>query len=117
MAGEDGDQGKTVSVVKSTAKGVSIPNQYPMLSESNYGIWAVKMKIILHSLGVWSGIDDGDEDDDKDQGATVAISQVVPDDVMMAIAEKETAKEAWDALREMRVGKDCVKKAHVQVLK
>jgi hypothetical protein len=111
MAGEDGDQGKTVSVVKSTAKGVSIPIQYPMLSESNYGIWAVKMKIILCSLGVWSVIEDGDEDDDKDQGAMVAISQVVPDDVTMAIAEKETAKETWDALSEMRVGEYRVKKA------
>jgi gag-polypeptide of LTR copia-type len=88
-----------------------------MLSESNYGIWTVKMKIILRSLGVWSGIEDGDEDDDKDQGATVAISQVIPDDVMMAIAEKETTKDVWDALREMRVGKDRVKKARVQVLK
>jgi hypothetical protein len=52
------------------------------------------MKIILHSLGVWSVIEDGDEDDDKDQGAMVVISQVVPDDVMMAIAEKEMTKEA-----------------------
>ena len=62
-------------------------------------------------------IEGGDTDDDKDQGAMVAISQAVPDDVMMAIAEKKTAQEAWDALREMRVGEDRVKKARVQVLK
>ncbi|KAG6756940.1 hypothetical protein POTOM_037239 [Populus tomentosa] len=88
-----------------------------MLSETNYDIWAVKMKIILRSLGVWSAIEGADTDDDKDQGAMVAISQAVPDDVMMAIAEKQTAKEAWDALREMRIGEDHVKKARVQVLK
>lgn len=41
------------------------------------------------------------------------ISQAVPDDVMMAIANKESAKEAWDAIRDMRVGEDCVKKARV----
>jgi hypothetical protein len=26
---------------------------YPMLSDTNYGVWAVKMKIILHHLGAW----------------------------------------------------------------
>jgi gag-polypeptide of LTR copia-type len=45
------------------------------------------------------------------------LSQAVPDDVMMVIAEKQSAKEAWDALREMRIGEDRVKKARVQVLK
>ncbi|KAJ4802293.1 hypothetical protein LUZ62_014859 [Rhynchospora pubera] len=117
MASDDEDQSKRLAVVKSTTRGATIPIQYPMLSETNYGIWAFKMKIILRSLGVWLVIDDGDTDDDKDQGAMVAISQAVPDDVMMAIAEKETAKDAWDALREMRVGEDRVKKARVQVLK
>ncbi|KAE8689063.1 hypothetical protein F3Y22_tig00110944pilonHSYRG00016 [Hibiscus syriacus] len=117
MDSEVGDQSQTLAVVKPMARGASFPIQYPTLSETNYGIWAVKMKIILRSLGVWSVIEDGDTDDDKDQGAMVAISQAVPDDVMMAIAEKQTAKEAWDALREMRVGEDRVKKARVQVLK
>ncbi|KAG6780314.1 hypothetical protein POTOM_013168 [Populus tomentosa] len=118
MAGVEGDQSKTLAVVNANwRRGASIPIHYPMLSETNYGIWAVKMKIILHSLGVWSVIEGADTDDDKDQGAMVAISQAVPDDVMMAIAEKQTAKEAWDALREMRIGEDRVKKARVQVLK
>ncbi|KAB5521596.1 hypothetical protein DKX38_025915 [Salix brachista] len=117
MASVEGDQSNTLAVVKPTARGASIPIHYPMLSETNYGIWAVKMKIILRSLGVWSVIEGADTDDDKDQGAMVAISQAVPDDVMMAIAEKQTAKEAWDALREMRIGEDRVKKARVQVLK
>ena len=117
LAGVEGDQSKTLVVVKPTARGASIPIQYPTLSETNYDIWAVKMKIILRSLGVWSVIEGGDTDDDKDQGAMVAISQAMPNDVMMAIAEKKTAKEAWDTLREMRVGEDRVKKARVQVLK
>ena len=52
------------------------------------------MKIVLRSLGVWSVIEGEDNNEDKDQGAMVAISQAVPDDVMMAIAEKQSAKEA-----------------------
>jgi hypothetical protein len=30
---------------------------------------------------------------------------------MMAISEKETPKEAWDALKEMNMGEERVKKA------
>lgn len=45
------------------------------------------------------------------------ISQVVSDDVMVAIAEQQTTKDAWDTLREIRVGEDCAKKARTHVLK
>jgi hypothetical protein len=30
----------------------SVPIQYPMLNDMNYGLWAVKMKIVLKALGV-----------------------------------------------------------------
>lgn len=36
---------------------------------------------------------------------------------MMAIAEKQTTREAWEAIREMRIGEDRAKKARVQILK
>ena len=35
----------------------------------------------------------------------------------MTISEKETAKEAWEALKEMHAGDDRVKKARVQALR
>lgn len=102
---------------KATTRSV-VPIQYPMLTDTNYGLWAVKMKILLRLLGVWGAIEGiRVVEEEKDQGALAAISQAVPDTVMMAIAEKEMAKEAWDALKEMRVGEDRVKKARVQVLK
>jgi gag-polypeptide of LTR copia-type len=56
-------------------------------------------------------------EEDKDHGALAAISQAVPDTVMMAIAEKESAKEAWEVIKEMSVGEDRVRKARAQVLK
>ena len=103
---------------KTLTRGVGVPIQYPILNDTNYGLWAVKMRIILRFLGVWTSIE-GDAliDEEKDQGALAAISQAIPDDVMMAIVEKETSKEAWEAIRDMRVGEDRVKKAKVQVLK
>lgn len=49
--------------------------------------------------------------------ALAAIVQAVPEAVVMAISEKETPKEAWDALKEMHIGEEHVKKARVQTLK
>lgn len=56
-------------------------------------------------------------DEKKFQITLAAIVQAMPEAIVMAISKKETTKEAWDALKEMRVGKDCVKKAHIQTLK
>lgn len=75
-----------------------------MLTE---GVWAVKIKTIMRVLVV----------EKKDQMALAAIVQAVSEAVLMAISEKETTKEACDALKEMHVGEDRVKKAHVQTLK
>jgi gag-polypeptide of LTR copia-type/Domain of unknown function (DUF4219)/Zinc knuckle len=99
-------------------RGGGVPIQYPMLNDTNYGLWAVKMKIILRALGVWEAVEgEGTADTEKDQGALAAISQAVPDSTIMAITEKESAKEAWQTIKQMAVGEDRVKKARAQVLK
>jgi hypothetical protein len=59
----------------------------------------------------------GAVDEKMDQMALAAIVQAVPEAVVMAISEKETAKEAWDALKETNMGEERVKKARVQTLK
>jgi hypothetical protein len=56
-------------------------------------------------------------DDRLDQMALAAIVQAVPESVMMGVAEQEMAKKVWDALKEMHVGEEHVKKAQVQTLK
>jgi hypothetical protein len=45
------------------------------------------------------------------QMALAAIVQAVPESVMMGVAEQETAKKVWDALKEMHIGEERVKKA------
>lgn len=81
-----------------------MPRHYCMCA---WGVWGVCIHVVEveqleknRSLGVRSVIEGGETNVDKDQGAMVAISQVVSDDVMMAITENDTAREAWDALRE-----------------
>src|SRR3954465_10993479 len=41
----------------------NIPIQYPMLTDTNYGVWAVKMKIIIRTLRVWQAVIDDEVDD------------------------------------------------------
>lgn len=107
---------ETSATNRSLLRGV--PIQYPMLTEMNYSLWVVKMKIILRSLRVWAAIEGiTSVEEEIDQGALAAISQSVPDAVLMAIADKETAKAAWNAIQEIHVGEDRVKKARVRVLK
>jgi gag-polypeptide of LTR copia-type/Domain of unknown function (DUF4219) len=97
---------------------VNIPIQYPILNDTNYGLWAVKMKLILGTLGVWEAVEGKESSTkEKDQAALAAISQSVPDSIVMTIAEKETAKEAWETIRQMSVGEDRVRKVRAQVLK
>jgi hypothetical protein len=96
----------------------SLPIQYPMLNDTNYMVWAAKMKFILRNLRVWKAVEGDDVvDEEVDEGAMAALSQSVPDSMVMTLANYATTKEAWEAIREMRVGEDKVKRARAQVLK
>ena len=98
-------------------KEVGVILHYPKLLD-NYGVWATKMKIFMHAQGVWVAVVNKVGVDEKmDQMALAAIVQAVPEAVVMSISEHETAKEAWDALKEMNMGEQRVKKARVQTLK
>jgi hypothetical protein len=76
------------------------------------------MRIIMRTLGCWSAVEgNGDFDQAKDEDAFTVLSQSLPDAMVMAIAEYKTAQEAWEAIRQMRVGEDRVKKARLKQLK
>src|SRR4051812_45317137 len=62
--------------------------------------------IIFRTLRVWKEITDDDVDDECDEGSMAAIAQSVPDSVLMTLAKYETAREAWNALKETRIGGD-----------
>ncbi|CAL4981937.1 unnamed protein product [Urochloa decumbens] len=113
-AGGEDDNKLVVQQVKEA--GVTL--RYPMLAENNYGVWAVKMKIFMRAQGVWAAVENkGAVDEKMDQMALAAIVQAVPEAVVLAISEEETAEKAWKALEKMHVGEERVKKARVQTLK
>ncbi|KAF0929493.1 hypothetical protein E2562_021589 [Oryza meyeriana var. granulata] len=52
MSGVSGSGGGGTAMAAPRSRVVAM--QYPMLNDNNYGVWAVKMKIILRHLGVWA---------------------------------------------------------------
>uniref|UniRef100_A0A0A9DE89 CCHC-type domain-containing protein n=1 Tax=Arundo donax TaxID=35708 RepID=A0A0A9DE89_ARUDO len=102
----------------SMAKESSVTLQYPLLTRSNYTSWAITMKAYLKAQGVWEAIDlEKDIDMRKDQMALAAIYQGIPEEILLLLVEKETAKEAWQMLKTMHMGVKRVMEAKVQTLK
>ncbi|KAF0889134.1 hypothetical protein E2562_022412 [Oryza meyeriana var. granulata] len=54
MSGVSGSGGGGTAMATPRSRVVAM--QYPMLNDTNYGVWAVKMKIILCHLGVWAAV-------------------------------------------------------------
>jgi len=48
----DGDGTGGTTRERIVVRGGGVPIQYPMLDDTNYGLWTIKMKIILRALGV-----------------------------------------------------------------
>ena len=101
----------TMETLKTKESSVSL--SYPMLTKNNYIMWSLKMKVFMKARRVWGAIEQKDPkvivDDKKVQMALAAIYQGVPEDVLLTIAEKETAKEAWEAIKTMCMGVERVK--------
>lgn len=104
----------TTSVQMTTNKNKesSFGLSYPMLTKTNYTVWALKMKVFMQAHDVWEAIEAKDSqttaavDDKIDKRALAIIYQGVPYDVLLSLAEKQTSKDAWKAVKTMFQGAD-----------
>lgn len=99
----------------------SIGLSYPMLAKENYTAWSMKMKVFMQAQGVWCAVEQTDPkaavEEKTDKVALAMIYQGIPEEVLLSLAEKKTAKEAWEAIKTLYQGADRVKKARIQTLK
>ena len=93
------------------------PVKYPVLTKTNYNEWSLLMKIKLEARSLWDAVEVGDAEFQVDRMALDAICSAVPVDMLSTLATKESAKEAWDCLKTMRIGDDRVRKATTQKLR
>ncbi|XP_074322765.1 uncharacterized protein LOC141659736 [Apium graveolens] len=102
-------------------KGGSIGLSYPMLTSSNYTTWAVKMKVFMQAQGVWITMEPSDPKaaikDKTDKVAMEMLYQGIPEDVLLSLVEKKTAKDLSEMIKTIHQGADRVKKARIQTLK
>lgn len=103
------------------SKGGNMGLSYPMLTKTNYTTWSLKIKVLMQAHGVWEAIESSDPkvavDDRTDKVALAMIYQSIPEEILLSLAEKTKAKDAWVAIKTMSQGADRLKAAKVQTLK
>ena len=62
---------------------------------------------------MWEAIEHGDVEERKDRMALAAIYQIVLEDVLLMLVEKDSANAAWETLQTMHVGVERVKEANL----
>lgn len=90
--------------------------ELPLLTKANYHEWALVMQVSLEAMELWDAVEAVCKERPKDRRAMAAILRAVPPEMKAGLAVKKTAKEAWEAVRSMRIGDDRVKAASVQRL-
>ncbi|XP_017239790.2 uncharacterized protein LOC108212576 [Daucus carota subsp. sativus] len=105
----------------SKVKEGTVSINYPMLSKSNYTVWSMKMQVFMEAQGVGEAVEPSDPEVNvekrMDKMALAAIYQGIPEEFMLTLVGKKTAKVAWEAIKTMCMGVERVQEARVQTLK
>ncbi|XP_076883685.1 uncharacterized protein LOC143532543 [Bidens hawaiensis] len=90
--------------------------QCPMLTTTNYNVWAMRMKVVLRVHKVWDTINSGVPDEEKNDMSMALLFQSIPETVIMQIGDQETAKAMWDSIKTRLFGAERVREARLQTL-
>ncbi|XP_076913986.1 uncharacterized protein LOC143572821 [Bidens hawaiensis] len=90
--------------------------QNPMITSTNYTVWAIRMKVLLNVHKVWNTIDPGATDDDKNNIAIGLIYQSIPEATIMQVGNLNLAKEIWNVIKMCNLGAYRIKRARLQTL-
>jgi hypothetical protein len=112
--GNNGSGGSGQRVVREIGVG---PANWPLLTKMNYTEWALIMKIKLQARNLWEAIEPGDVTLQEDRMALDAITSAVPQEMLVSLAVKATAAEAWEAVRSLQIGSEAVRNARAQRLR
>lgn len=95
----------------------TISLQFPVLSSTNYTVWAMRMRVIFNVHGVWEMIEPGTNQDAKRNNLAMALLyQSIPEEHILQIGNLKTAKEMWDVLKTRHLGADRIREARLQTL-
>jgi hypothetical protein len=96
---------------------------WPMLTRTNYPEWALVMEVNFQTLRVWDAVHHGIPDDPDeveyhdDRQAMSGLLRSVLSELWGTLATKDSAKQAWDAVRTLRIGDERTRDATAQQLR
>ena len=90
--------------------------KFPMLTSSNYTVWAMHMKIALKVNKVWETIDPGRKHEEKNNMAMALLFQSIPEALTLQVGDLDTSKAVWEAIKARHVGAERVREACLQTL-
>lgn len=88
----------------------------PILTSTNYTVWAMRMKILLKVHEVWDCVEAEVADAKKNNMAMALLFQAIPEVLILQVGELDTAKKVWDAVKTRNVGAEHVREARLQTL-
>ena len=99
---------RQIEMEPSKVKDNSVSLNYPMLTKTNYTAWSMKMIVFIEAHGVWEAIEPKDAkatiEEKTGKLALAAIYQGITEDLLLSLAEKKSAKEAWMAIKIVCLG-------------
>jgi hypothetical protein len=110
-------------VIKRIVERPSANVAWPMLTRTNYPEWALVMEVNFQTLRVWDAVHHGIPDNPDeveyhdDRQAMSGLLRSVPSELWGTLATKDSAKQAWDAVRTLRIGDECTRDATAQQLR
>ncbi|KAM0863779.1 hypothetical protein ACQ4PT_044350 [Festuca glaucescens] len=111
------DQDRGLYEVRTVVRDVGPGVGWPTLTKTNYVEWAAIMRIQLQVRHMWEAVHDGDVDHHEDRRALDALIAAVPPEMQFSLSNKQTAKEAWDAIAAARISSDRARKSTLQALR
>jgi hypothetical protein len=89
-----------------------------LLTRSNYSEWAMLMQCNYEAMEIWDVIEPGGDGVKRSQDrlAMGCLLRSVPKEMWQMLGSKKTVKDAWAAVKNMRVGAERVKEANAQCL-
>lgn len=108
--------GEIVTTTLKAKGGGSSSIQCPMLTTTNYTVWAVRMKNALKIHDVWEVVEKETEEGEKNDLAIGLLFQSIPEVMILQVSELTSAKKVWDAIKTRHVGAERVKDARLQTL-
>ena len=88
----------------------------PMLTNTNYTVWAIRMKTLLKVHKAWKAVEQGTDETEKNDIAVALLFQSIPEALILQVGDLDNAKKVWEAIKARHMGADRVKEARLQTL-